>query len=739
MKKLLIKTSCLLLILGLNWTGLFAIGETFAHFNDAELSSNNSFETGVLDFSLTTSNDFSQGLEPCQSSIQNISVLNNGTLGFKYKISTDNFSGGLCDSLILDASLDGVSKYNALLTGFVDYNVGEFANPEDWVFTINLNSSDPGLQGEICNFKFIFNGWQTNLSDNSQGFTDTEEVQNTVYANYWNPFVLLNEFLPNANLYPEFIEIYNKTGSSIDLNGFYIMANTNRIDINSANTSTYSGGLTTIGPNGWLVITAGGDLLGDSSGTLTLYNPNDVKIDSYAYSGGEYNVNNSPGWTNNLAAYLPFDGDLIDQSGNSNNGTNYGTVFDSGKINQGLSFDGTNRYVEIPDSSSLDIIDEITLEAWVYPKSWDDDAWPVPDKSTENSILTKAGDSDYGAWNLHYKTISKGFRFELNNGSTQVLFESSPSMGLNTWYHVVGTYNGSEMKLYINGSLSNSLSISGQIATNDMPLRIGKQFWYDDIYSYWDGLIDEVKIYNRALNADEVLEHYNAANLSGSVPVDKSYARIPDGSANWVDPIPTPGGPNILEPLQNQGIEQTENDYIEDVAEVISKSDSFEDIIELEEDVIEEEIIEELINEPAEELLEESVEEPIIDEELIEKPIEEEVLTEELLIDEELIEQEVTTEENIIEENIFKDIIDVIEETVEEITGSDQEDSDEVVEVEEEIVEEETVEEIVVIDEIDLIEVEEEPVEEEIPEEIIEEQQPVIEPEEIIIEEENNE
>ena len=65
---------------------------------------------------------------------------------------------------------------------------------------------------------------------------------------------------------------------------------------------------------------------------------------------------------------------------------------------------------------------------------------------------------------------------------------------------------------------------------------------------YFNGFIDEVKIYNRALSADEISRHYNDVfNPSGLVPVDKSHARIPDGAKHWVDPFPTPGGPNILE------------------------------------------------------------------------------------------------------------------------------------------------------------------------------------------------
>jgi len=530
------KITCLILIFGLMWSGISAIGETMAFFSDSENSSENIFQIGVLDFSLTTDNDFAQGVEPSQSSTQNISISNEGTVNFKYKVSATDFSGGLCNNLILDANLSGVPSvsYSGPITSFVDHNIGEFSNPEDWTFITTLNSNDTSSQGEVCNFKFTFKGWQVNFPNNSLGFTHKEEVQNQIFANYWNPPIVLNEFLPNANVYPEFIELFNQTSSQINLDGFYIMADNNRIDITSANTNDYSGGLTTIGPNKWLVVSAGGDLLNNSSGALTLYNPNDVEIDYYAYSGGEYNINNNPGWTNNLVGYWPFDNDnVLDISGNNNHGINYGALFVSGKINKALSFDGSD-YVLVNDSSSLEIT-LVTLEAW------------VKSPNSPGNYKYIAGKSYGGGWGSYhlYTGPSGGLRFYIGHNGGYV---ASPDAGTgiwdNNWHHIVGTYDGSSVKLYVDGTEISGGTISTEdIAYNSEDFYIGS---YGTGY-YFNGLIDEVKIYNRALDSDEVLEHYNAVGSGNSVPLDKSYARIPDGSPNWVDPFPTPGGPNILE------------------------------------------------------------------------------------------------------------------------------------------------------------------------------------------------
>lgn len=210
---------------------------------------------------------------------------------------------------------------------------------------------------------------------------------------------------------------------------------------------------------------------------------------------------------------------VTDSSGNNNHGTlmpNSPVWTSDGVINGALYFDGIDDYVEVPDDPSLDITDEITLMAWVYPENWDHDGYSAAnggDKTTENAILTKAGDSDYGVWNLHYKWNDDdgrfGFRFEANiDGNTENIFEVTPSEQLNKWYHIAGVYDGSEMKLFINGQKVDSKEVTGPISTNDQPLRFGKQFWWGDIYSMWNGSMDEIKIYDCSLSDAEIEDIY---------------------------------------------------------------------------------------------------------------------------------------------------------------------------------------------------------------------------------------
>jgi hypothetical protein len=82
-------------------------------------------------------------------------------------------------------------------------------------------------------------------------------------------------------------------------------------------------------------------------------------------------------------------------------------------------------------------------------------------------------------------------------------------MSTNTWYHVVAVYDGTSMKIYKNGvALPGSTSFSGNIGTSSYNVNIGQRVG-DNSYR-WNGSIDEVKIYNRALSASEILADYNA-------------------------------------------------------------------------------------------------------------------------------------------------------------------------------------------------------------------------------------
>lgn len=208
-------------------------------------------------------------------------------------------------------------------------------------------------------------------------------------------------------------------------------------------------------------------------------------------------------------------GQIVDYSGEGNNGTYNGALYNKpGKINSSLGFNGSTDYVSVANYPSLKITGPITLEAWVNFDSWG--------ATTDfNGIVAK--------WNFYGTGWGYGlFKAENTNkiafitasqkqaGRAYAYSNSAPT--LHEWYHVVGTYDGTTMLLYINGELQTDTGSQSSIYDNDEPVTIGT---FETNQDYWfDGEIDEVAIWNRTLNATEIKDHYTRAVLK---PVDSPY------------------------------------------------------------------------------------------------------------------------------------------------------------------------------------------------------------------------
>ena len=223
-KRIALKAVCLLVILGLNWTGLSAIIETFAYLNDTEDSLENTFVATTLDFSLNAGSDFTPEVTPTQNSVRNISVIKDGVLDFEYNLKTENETGYLCDYLNLTITRDGVDiGYAGNLKGFT-YDAGQFSDPDNWQFTASLIGNDPSLENETCAFDFVFDGSQIG----SAGFSDQEIISNIITSGQLivkagdvviNELMWMGSFLKPKD---EWIELRNMTFNDIDLSGWQL-------------------------------------------------------------------------------------------------------------------------------------------------------------------------------------------------------------------------------------------------------------------------------------------------------------------------------------------------------------------------------------------------------------------------------------------------------------------------------------------------------------------------------------
>jgi len=210
-----------------------------------------------------------------------------------------------------------------------------------------------------------------------------------------------------------------------------------------------------------------------------------------------------------LEGYWNMDSDASDSSGNELHGTIVGDVsLTSGKFENAYSFGGYNDYIEIPDSQLLDLSNELTISTWVNHSS-------TPLKSWE-TILAK-GDNSYRLHLCGFGFCGAGndssFAFGANGLSVSNL-SSNVIPEANTWYNIVTTYDGATIKIYVNGVLKNSANVTGSIQTNNYGLGIAYNNEKFQENRYWNGLIDDVAIWNRALTQTEITALYNDTTVS---------------------------------------------------------------------------------------------------------------------------------------------------------------------------------------------------------------------------------
>jgi uncharacterized protein (TIGR02145 family) len=220
--------------------------------------------------------------------------------------------------------------------------------------------------------------------------------------------------------------------------------------------------------------------------------------------------------TNGLVAWYPFNGNANDESGNGNNGTPVGASLTTDRYNSAnhaFFFDGYTNYIEIPDAPSLDIANAITISGWVY-KLWD-----IP----YSTIVTKGGvNSDSNNYALHFlDTVGLGFTTNISAN-----YNSTP-ISLWAWHHVSVTWDGTIVVFYVDGQpdISAVSNLSGILPTNTSPMTIGADFTFGDEFFY--GMLDDIRIYNRALSPSEVSQVYTespcnvlGASVSGKLKYD---------------------------------------------------------------------------------------------------------------------------------------------------------------------------------------------------------------------------
>ena len=209
---------------------------------------------------------------------------------------------------------------------------------------------------------------------------------------------------------------------------------------------------------------------------------------------------------NGLVGEWLFDGNANDTSGNGNNGTVNGATLTTdrfGNSNKAYSFDGVDDY--ITTNSILWDFNSFTINFWIYISSYTDSYMSPLSKNDYNyppsNTINCYASGFIGMWDDGaYFDVRKGYSFEIKK-----------------WVSITLMYDGEVMKQFYDNVLVSQISYSEKRILNDLPLNLGKGCGYPgylDI-TYHDGLVDDVRIYNRALSESEISELYQEGGWSG--------------------------------------------------------------------------------------------------------------------------------------------------------------------------------------------------------------------------------
>jgi len=211
-----------------------------------------------------------------------------------------------------------------------------------------------------------------------------------------------------------------------------------------------------------------------------------------------------------IAAYWKADepaGNTVeDSSANGNTGTamnglNRGT----GKIDGGLQLDGIDDYVDVSGTQSLEISGSIALSAWIKPDQ--NGGWQSVIRK-----LTEIGSHTYPftAYDLILVDTGAGTfqpRMDVSGTDGNRVSATGNELAYGSWYHIGGVYDGSTLQIYVNGVVISSTPYSSPLLQTGQPLYLGVNGALGDAFK---GVMDDIRIYNRALSSSEIQSLYGA-------------------------------------------------------------------------------------------------------------------------------------------------------------------------------------------------------------------------------------
>ncbi len=207
--------------------------------------------------------------------------------------------------------------------------------------------------------------------------------------------------------------------------------------------------------------------------------------------------------TGDPVAWYPFSCNAQDYSGMNNHGTVNGAVLTAnrfGNTDCAYSFNGSSHHIRVPNSSSLNFTDAITVSFWM--------------NASELYSSRESYPISHGNWENRWKISiipDKKIRWTVKTTDGVKDLDSQIKVSTNTWYHVVGLYDGQNFELFINGNLDAHSTFSGILLTTSIDLMIGQVLPNTTEYNF-KGILDDIAIYDYALSLEEITELYSVTS-----------------------------------------------------------------------------------------------------------------------------------------------------------------------------------------------------------------------------------
>jgi hypothetical protein len=232
-----------------------------------------------------------------------------------------------------------------------------------------------------------------------------------------------------------------------------------------------------------------------------------------------------------MTNWWPADGNTLDIIGGEHGTLQNGATFGPGQVIQAFSLDGTNDFVLVPNdpSAAFNFNGSFSIDAWIFLAANSPQFSPIVSKWNDIGVNNR---SYFLAIDNARITTQQRLRFDVSQdglfsigGTHNSIRTSTSSIPLNTWTHVAAVFDASvpTLHVYINGVLNDGPSA---IATNvttpfvvNEPVLIGAGDLGSDVRDFFNGRIDEVELFNRALTPADVLALFNAGTAGKVAPI----------------------------------------------------------------------------------------------------------------------------------------------------------------------------------------------------------------------------